>query len=472
MHFTWPCLIDTDNIRSIPCFVDGLKPSQRKILYSCFKRNLNKEIKVAQLSGYVSEHTAYHHGEASIHATIVGMAQDFVGSNNVSLLMPSGQFGTRFLGGQDSASPRYIFTKLSDISRLLFPEVDDDLLDYNYEDGQKVEPLFYCPVIPLVLVNGAKGIGTGWSTFIPPCNIVDVIDFMLCKVEGNSSLPVIRPYVKNFKGAITAKHDGTGYLTHGIVEKLSPTSIVISELPVGAWTNSYKLHLIKMREEGAIQSFSENHTTTSVSFTISVTDLQLEQIMKKGMLKTFHLQTSLLITNMNLFDEKWRVQKFNSFEEIADAFVPIRLGMYRKRKQKIEQLAEFEAAMLRSKARFIELVADGKIDLIHRRRTKSEVIKNLMQLNFLTLQELNSIKQGIHDTNVTDTAARSVNNGENEYNYLLNMPISSFTSELVDSLKQDATKKEDYLETIRNTSARDLWKLDLKKLKEFVTTQC
>lgn len=430
---------------------------------------------MAQLSGYVSEHTAYHHGEASIHATIVGMAQDFVGSNNVSLLMPSGQFGTRFLGGQDSASPRYIYTKLSDISRLLFPEVDDDLLEYNYEDGQKVEPLFYCPVIPFVLVNGAKGIGTGWSTFIPPCNIVDLIDFMLCKVEGNSSLPVIRPYVKNFKGTITAKHDGTGYITNGTVEKLSPTSIAISELPVGTWTNSYKLHLIKMREEGAIQSFSENHTTTSVSFTISVTDVQLAQIMKKGMLKTFQLQTSLPTTNMNLFDKKWKVQKFNSFEEIADAFVPIRLDMYRKRKQKIEQLAEFEAAMLRSKARFIELVADGKIDLIHRRRTKCELIKNLMQLNFLTMQELNSIKQGkqgIHDTNVTDTAAGGVNYEANEYNYLLNMSISSFTSEFVDDLKQDATNKEEYLEKIRNTSAVDLWKLDLKKLKEFVTTQC
>lgn len=84
-----------DNIRSIPSVADGLKPGQRKILFACFKRNLTKEIKVAQLSGYVSEKTAYHHGEVSLAQTIVGLAQTFVGSNNVNLLDPNGQFGTR-----------------------------------------------------------------------------------------------------------------------------------------------------------------------------------------------------------------------------------------------------------------------------------------------------------------------------------------------------------------------------------------
>jgi DNA topoisomerase-2 len=148
-----------DNIRSIPSAVDGLKPSQRKVLFSCFKRKLTDEIKVAQLAGYVSEHSAYHHGEASLHGTIVNMAQNYCGSNNLNLLVPSGQFGTRLLGGKDAASPRYIFTKLDPLARLVFHKDDEALINYLDDDGLSIEPDHYVPIIPMVLVNGCDGIG-------------------------------------------------------------------------------------------------------------------------------------------------------------------------------------------------------------------------------------------------------------------------------------------------------------------------
>ena len=161
-----------DNIRSIPSMADGLKPGQRKVMYGCFKRNLKAEIKVAQLAGYVSEKTAYHHGEQSLTMTIVGLAQNFVGSNNINLLEPAGQFGTRIAvsrrdyvadgqGGKDAASARYIFTNLPRITRTIFHPADDALLNYTYEDGAKIEPEYYLPTVPLVLINGAEGIGTG-----------------------------------------------------------------------------------------------------------------------------------------------------------------------------------------------------------------------------------------------------------------------------------------------------------------------
>ncbi|KAJ3363539.1 DNA topoisomerase 2 [Kappamyces sp. JEL0680] len=156
-----------DNIRSIPCSIDGFKPGQRKILFSCFKRNLKAEIKVAQLAGYVSEHSAYHHGEVSLCMTIVNMAQSFVGSNNLNLLEPLGQFGTRLQGGKDAASPRYIFTNLSSLARTIFHPHDDPLLNYLNDDGQSIEPEWYIPILPMILVNGGEGIGTGWSTAIP-----------------------------------------------------------------------------------------------------------------------------------------------------------------------------------------------------------------------------------------------------------------------------------------------------------------
>jgi DNA topoisomerase II len=173
-----------DNIRSIPSIVDGLKPSQRKVLYACFKRKLiSNEIKVAQLAGYISEHTAYHHGEASLQSTIINMAQNFVGSNNLPLLYPSGQFGTRLQGGKDAASPRYVFTKLMKYARNIFPVEDDPLLEYRDDDGYTVEPVYYVPIIPMALVNGCDGIGTGWSTSIPMYNPIDLIEWIENKSE-------------------------------------------------------------------------------------------------------------------------------------------------------------------------------------------------------------------------------------------------------------------------------------------------
>jgi DNA topoisomerase-2 len=153
-----------DNERSIPCVIDGFKPSQRKVLFACFKRKLKNEIKVAQLTGYVAEHSVYHHGEQSLQMTIINMAQDYCGSNNINLLTPSGQFGTRRMGGKDAASPRYIFTSLEPVARAIFHPDDDELLNYLNDDGSSIEPQFYVPVIPMILVNGADGIGTGWSS--------------------------------------------------------------------------------------------------------------------------------------------------------------------------------------------------------------------------------------------------------------------------------------------------------------------
>ena len=157
----------SDNIRSIPSIVDGLKPGQRKILFAAFKKNLKTEIKVAQFSGYISEHTAYHHGEASLQQTIINMAQNYVGANNMNLLEPIGQFGSRVSNGNDASSPRYIFTKLSEYANQLFNSQDFPLLEYLEDDGQSVEPKFYVPTLPLVLINGVEGIGTGFSTKIP-----------------------------------------------------------------------------------------------------------------------------------------------------------------------------------------------------------------------------------------------------------------------------------------------------------------
>merc|ERR1719169_351035 len=143
-------------MRSVPSVMDGFKPTQRKVLFCCFKRNLRSDVKVAQMVGYIGEHSAYHHGEMSLSGTIITMAQDFVGSNNLNLLVPSGQFGTRLQGGSDHASARYIYTRLAPMTRLIFSPLDDAVLNYLEEDGQRIEPEWFAPIIPMILVNGAS----------------------------------------------------------------------------------------------------------------------------------------------------------------------------------------------------------------------------------------------------------------------------------------------------------------------------
>ena len=191
--------------RSIPNLMDGLKTSLRKILFTAFKRKLTHEIKVAQFSGSVSEISCYHHGEQSLNGAIVGMAQDFVGSNNINLLEPKGQFGTRLQGGEDSASERYIFTQLSKVTRRIFPEADDCVLTYLDDDGTPVEPIHYTPIIPMILVNGSKGIGTGFSTDIMCHSPLSVITYVTAAISGkDTSNLTIPPYYEGFKGKISS----------------------------------------------------------------------------------------------------------------------------------------------------------------------------------------------------------------------------------------------------------------------------
>uniref|UniRef100_M1A902 DNA topoisomerase 2 n=1 Tax=Solanum tuberosum TaxID=4113 RepID=M1A902_SOLTU len=234
--------------RSIPSMLDGLKPGQRKILFCAFKRNFVKEAKVSQFSGYVSEHSAYHHGEQSLSSTIIGMAQDYVGSNNVNLLQPNGQFGTRNMGGKDHASSRYIYTRLSPIARFLFPKDDDTVLDYLNEDGQSIEPTWYIPIIPMVLVNGSEGIGTGWSSYVPNYNPRDLVANVR-RLLNDELMEPMDPWYKGFKGTIektATKETGATYTVTGIIEEFSETTLRISELPVRRWTEDYKQFLESM----------------------------------------------------------------------------------------------------------------------------------------------------------------------------------------------------------------------------------
>ena len=267
-----------DNIRSIPSVMDGLKPVQRKILYAAFRRQLTADMKVAQLAGYVAEVSGYHHGEASVSGAIVGMAQQYVGSNNLPLLRAEGQFGTRHLGGKDAASSRYIFTKLDALTRLLFDELDDALLSYRDEDGQSVEPDWYVPVIPMALVNGVEGIGTGFSTYVPsfhPLQLVRVVRRLLKGevVSEEDEAARLVPWARGHRGVVRPADSKGVWVSEGVVRKVDDTTVEVSELPFGRWTQDYKDWLSKLASGDGpftVRRVVEYHTNEQVRFRVEL----------------------------------------------------------------------------------------------------------------------------------------------------------------------------------------------------------
>lgn len=397
------------------------------------------------------------------------MAQDFVGSNNVNLLVPSGQFGTRLEGGADAASPRYIFTLLSSVARCLFPEIDDILLTQREDDGQLIEPEFYCPVIPLLLVNGTQGIGTGWSTFVPPHDPLSVLDYVRAKLDNEESLPSLRPFARGFTGTIELKESGGGFQSIGRAHRLDERTVLIDELPIGCWTNSYKEVLLKMRNAGTIQDVIENHTTSKVSFTVRMNVAQLNRLERAGLEKSFRLIANLPTTNMHAFDANCTIRKFDSAESVVDVFFPIRLELYNDRKSVLESESKHAATMFRNRARFIEAVTTGKIDLISGRKSKDDTAAALSAMGFATAADLTAIRNNNvvwerrHGLDLVPTESDD-NPSDSSYDYLLSMPLYSLTSEKILEQENQADKKESELKNIIETTAKDLWRNDLDRL--------
>ncbi|MCJ7800914.1 MAG: hypothetical protein MUP82_00985, partial [Candidatus Marinimicrobia bacterium] len=442
--------------RSIPNLMDGLKISLRKILFAAFKKNLTTEIKVAQFSGYVSEHSGYHHGEASLNGAIVGMAQNFVGSNNINLLLPNGQFGTRLQGGKDSASERYIFTQLNKITRSIFPSSDDNVLTYLNDDGLLVEPIYYAPIIPMILVNGSKGIGTGFSTDIMCYNPLQIIDYLnnkLLSIENNMEFI---PYYDGFKGQIIKISDDR-FLIKGVYEKFGVDTIRVTELPVGYWTEDFKELIEGLIDPGVdkdgkkltatVKDYEDMSKDNNVDFTITFVKGKLDELEGvkcdhncNGLEKVLKLFTTNTTTNMHLFDAKDTLQKYNKISEIIDAYYDVRLELYGVRKAYMIDALEKELVLLSNKAKYIQETLDGTIDL--RKKKKEVVLEMLQQKGYDRLEE------------------------DDDYKYLIKMPMDSVTEENVDRLLKERGGKQTELEVVKSTTVHQMWKMELEQLKE------
>jgi DNA topoisomerase-2 len=421
--------------RSIPNLMDGFKISQRKIIFGAFEKNLKDEIKVAQFSGYVSEKSGYHHGEASLNGAIVNMAQDYVGSNNINLLLPNGQFGTRLQGGKDSASERYIFTKLNMLTRLIFQKKDDAILHYLDDDGLPVEPIFYIPIIPMILVNGTEGIGTGFSTKIPCFNPSQIIKYIKAHLEGNelSSYTEFIPYYRGFKGNIERDEIPTRFITYGVYS-IKKNKVEITELPIGTWNEDYIIFLEKLIDAGTIKDYKDMSTDKNVNIQVI---LQNENI---DVVKTLKLSSYLSINNMNLFNEKEQLTHYSEVHEICDAFIAVRIQYYDIRKKYLITQLQKDIELLKNKYTYINELLAGTLDL------RKKAIQQIQDI----LEEKSYIKQ------------------ENSYNYLIKMTMDSVCEENVKTLQKDYKDKLSELDIIQNTTIQQMWLNELIYLEKFM----
>lgn len=447
-----------DNLRSIPSLCDGFKPSQRKIIHYMMDKNITKSIKVAQLSGYVSAETSYHHGEVSLQQAIIGMAQDFCGTNNLNLLYPDGNHGSRYAGGKDAASPRYIFTRLSNYTPVLFNKSDNPLLNYQIDDGQQIEPEWFLPIIPTVLVNGCEGIGTGYSTFIPPHNPKEIVNNILRVLDNKEPLPM-KPWYRNFNGTIEETDPGS-YISKGIWKQTSPSTIEITELPIGSWVTSYKEFLEglvegnngsnskkKSSNNGLTLKDVKNQTTDENSDIKFIVQFQSSKELEKlknsdTLLKELKLTKSIHTHNMYLFDNNLLLTKYTNTNDILLDFYDIRLDLYSKRKIHLIKVFESELLILNSKVRFIKEYIDGSLDI--NRKTKDFITSLLEEQKFPKHPE------------------------HKNYDYLVMMPIVSLSKEKIDDLTKTRNSKQNQLDILKNKTEKDLWREDLIELQKLI----
>lgn len=459
---------NADNERSIPSLMDGLKPGQRKIMFACFKRNIVKEIKVGQLSGVVSQIAAYHHGEMSLSGTIVNLAQDYVGSNNINLLQPIGQFGTRHLQGKDSASSRYIFTSLSTITRKLFHPDDDSILKYLEDDGMEVEPEWYAPVIPMVLVNGGEGIGTGWSTFIPNYNPKDLIAslYVLLDAHDASSLsffesidiiPQIHPWYSRFIGDIKLSDRVTSYDVFGVLSIIDSKTLRVTELPIKKSTESFKENLEKLiaAAQPLISDYESHNTDLSIDFIVNLSsNTNVNDHSYEEWLKILKLQSSLSINNMVLFNRAGKLKCYSDPREVILEFFNERITLYKARKELLLRILQKKTLKLNNQARFISEIVTG--DLVISKRTKAMILAILVNRKYDQITKCSDLPG----------STTEVVSPETGYGYLLDMKLWSLTLEKIQLLHDEIAKLTSEYDTIMSTSVSDMWRADLGRLSE------
>ena len=420
--------------RAIPSCIDGLKPTQRKVVYianKIWKTGNEKPMKLFQLAGRVASEAFYHHGNTSLESSMVGMAQKF--KNSLPLLEGVGQFGS--LRSPAAGAPRYISAKLHPNFRLLYQ--DFDLLENKIEEGEKIEPAFFLPIVPTVILNGTSGIAVGFATNILNRNPKDVVDACISTLN-NKKMKVLAPWIQEFKGTFTRDLENPKtWKIKGQYQIINTTTIKITAIPPNYTYERYEEILNLLQEKGIITSYDDNSSETieyvlkfrrSVLTSLVSSEGKLERVLRLNTQETENLTT---------LDENGKLKIFDKAEDIVKHFVGVRLGWYQTRKDYLIDKTEKQLSLVTNKARFIKDIIDGKLK-----------INNVPKEKIVTYLK----------TNAYDTVHGS-------YDYLLSMAIHSLTKERYEKLLLEKEGCIIALKTLKETYPKEMYLTDLKKLK-------
>ena len=444
--FSW-----ADCVRSLPGF-DGLKPGQRKVLYALRKNGVRTPTKMIELIGKVMSDAQYHHGDAALAGNMTGLAQSYPGSNNIPLLVADGQFGSRLKGGKDAASARYISTALDPMQFLIFRPEDDPILNYLESDGISVEPKTYYPIVPMVLINGSDGIGTGWSTQISSIHPMRVVKWIKLRMNGKnpSKTMKLKPWWNGWNG--TVKREGKSWVTRGEMVNEGNGVYRITELPIGMWTQLFKESvkakqkkpaksgLTYWEEEGIISGYTEGGDENTVDFEIIAGDNWDEEMVRNSLI------TTLQADNMHAFDVNGTIKRYNDYHEILEYFCEQRLDAYKRRRRWWLKEYKHQLTILSDKYRFVREIINDTLSI--KKRPEQDVMEELRTKGYREL--------------LPDEKGYDVNG----FRYLTNLPMRSMTSEMLSKLKRERDNLQQTYDDLKNATPTDIW---LKELDEFVS---
>ena len=424
--------------RAIPSVIDGFKPTARKIIFiadKVWRTGSEKPLKIFQLGGRIASEAHYHHGDASLSGAIIGMAQSF--KNSLPLLEEIGQFGS--IRSPEAGAPRYISTKLTKNFRLLYK--DFELLENQVEEGNVIEPKFFLPIIPTVLLNGSSGIAVGFATNILNRNPLDLIDACV-KVLDGKRVGKLLPWLKDYNGPIEQVGTSNQYIMRGQYQITNTTTVTVSELPPSVTFQKYEAHLNSLQDRGIISSYEDN-SANGINYIIKFARATLTNLIEKDKLDQTLKMIETETENLTCLDERGKLLIFENIPQIVEYFTNFRLSFYSKRKAFLINKYNEELTYLSNRARFIKLIIDGKLK-----------VNNVARKEIILYLETNNFDQ------VNGT-----------YLYLLNMPIHSLSKETYEALLKEVSEKQAELAEIKKKDPTDMYREDLADLKKNLKTK-
>lgn len=412
--------------RAIPNMIDGLKPVQRFYLYSSLTNSRRDFKKVSAVSGVVSDY-GYNHGEVS--AAGAGQLMAATWSNNVCLIEGRGSFGTRQVPHAGAA--RYVYSKVSpNFDRY----VKDIELSPEHDDPEHQPPAFYLPVLPLVLLNGAKGIATGFATNILPRSEADVVQFIRSLLAGKQARKELSVAFPDFRGTTTYDKATDRFVCEGVWRKAGKTTLLIEEIPYGFDREAYVKVLDDLEDQGLIVSYEDKTSNTGFRFDVKLKQQTSAKWSPKEIVKRFKLAKNHA-ENLTVIGPAGDLREYNDVRDLVRDFVDYRLGILQKRIDlEIEEHNEL-LRWLKVKIQFIEAVLDDNI-----------------QFKNKTRKQIETQIEGVTDALQRDLAR------------LLSLNFTSLTKEQVAALRKEIKQAEASLKYWKKTTPNDQFVEDLDGL--------